>query len=79
MNDTMPEIRKDVCTLCGVCVERCQQGALSIANEHVALDASKCSYCGDCEGICPVGAIALPYEIILLSPTTSQEALDGHA
>lgn len=79
MNDTMPEINQTICTLCGVCIQRCVHGALSLIDKRIVLDKSKCAYCGDCEGICPVGAIALPYEIVLLPQTTSQEAPDGHA
>lgn len=70
MSDTpsrpaMPEINREICTLCGQCVASCPHGAASLVAGQIVLDEDACDYCGDCEEICPVGAIGLPYDIIL--------------
>lgn len=48
--------RKDLCTLCGTCVENCSQHALSINNEALLIDRKKCLVCGECVSLCVAGA-----------------------
>lgn len=47
------------CTLCGLCVENCPQGALSFdeAGKNVLTDREKCVNCFKCVKICPSGAM----------------------
>jgi dissimilatory sulfite reductase (desulfoviridin) alpha/beta subunit len=44
------------CTLCGVCVAACRDGAISLDAERLFLDRSKCDNCGRCVKSCPFGA-----------------------
>jgi ferredoxin len=47
------------CEHCGRCVERCKQGALSLADDKVTVDNSKCVLCGYCGSVCPQFAIKI--------------------
>ncbi len=51
----------DKCNGCGVCVQRCQFGALKfeITIDKVNIDQYRCFGCGVCETGCPRGAITL--------------------
>jgi dissimilatory sulfite reductase (desulfoviridin) alpha/beta subunit len=44
------------CTLCGVCVPVCRQGALLQTDGKIQFDPTKCNHCGRCVKICPLGA-----------------------
>lgn len=48
-----------VCTGCGVCVQRCQMDALSMAGIQARLDGRRCIGCGLCVSTCPAGALKL--------------------
>jgi len=43
----------DRCTGCGLCVEECDQGALSLVDDKAVVDESKCILCGYCAAVCP--------------------------
>ncbi|MDL2264691.1 glycyl-radical enzyme activating protein [Synergistaceae bacterium OttesenSCG-928-I11] len=45
------------CVLCGRCVERCPNGALSVNGERVVIDGEKCRNCLGCVEICPSSAM----------------------
>jgi len=47
---------KDACTLCGVCVKVCREGAIAQTENEILLDESKCNNCGRCVKSCPVDA-----------------------
>ncbi|MBW2623533.1 MAG: 4Fe-4S binding protein [Deltaproteobacteria bacterium] len=51
----------DKCTGCGICVQRCQFGAIKfeVTTEKTNIDQMKCFGCGLCETACPTGAIEL--------------------
>ncbi len=55
-----PEIDKEVCVSCGVCIERCKNNVYdkNLAPTPVVVNPDNC--CGGCHGcgdMCPVGAI----------------------
>jgi len=53
----MPWIKIENCVACGVCVEECPVGAISM-NEHAAvIDQKACIRCGKCHEICPHEAV----------------------
>ena len=41
------------CDLCGACVDRCIQNALSIEGDSVKVDMTRCNLCSYCVGVCP--------------------------
>lgn len=43
----------DWCTGCGLCVDECDQGALSLTNGKATVDESRCILCGYCAAVCP--------------------------
>lgn len=47
-----PETR-GLCQHCGICVEQCPQGALSVRNGYVQYDPEKCVQCDTCIHVCP--------------------------
>jgi phosphoadenosine phosphosulfate reductase len=50
-------LRATGCVGCGICLARCDAGALSLEG-RVALDPEKCTHCARCIGPCPVVAFA---------------------
>ncbi len=55
----MARLDPEPCSGCGVCVDRCQMGALQIKDEKAILDGTKCIGCGLCVSACPTGALRL--------------------
>lgn len=47
---------QDACIKCGVCVKACREGAITLTNDGIVLDASKCNNCGRCVKSCPTEA-----------------------
>jgi predicted aldo/keto reductase-like oxidoreductase len=43
----------DRCIGCGLCVDECDQGAISLVNDKAVVDDSKCILCGYCAAVCP--------------------------
>ncbi len=43
----------DLCTGCGLCLEECDQEALSLVDGKVVVDESRCILCGYCAAVCP--------------------------
>lgn len=55
----------DKCIGCGVCIDVCPNGALSMGNDELpVVDEEKCAACGSCEVNCDYGAITVPEENI---------------
>lgn len=52
-------IHRETCTGCGVCVDVCPNGAISLQNGLAQVRDDVCTGCGTCVPPCPAGAIAL--------------------
>jgi len=61
--------RRLECTLCGICIETCKNGAPSLLEDRIVTDRQKCDACGDCLTTCPntarqvTGYLASPEEV----------------
>ena len=55
------KVNYDVCNGCGVCVQRCQFGAIKfeVTTDLTNIDEYKCFGCGLCQTGCPRGAIEM--------------------
>lgn len=47
----------DSCVGCGLCVETCPAGAISLVENKAVVDNQICTKCGSCIRLCPAGAI----------------------
>jgi len=47
------------CIGCGVCLEACPFGALTMEGDKARVDLTTCTLCGACKPVCPVGAIEI--------------------
>ncbi len=70
----MTQVDKNLCTLCGLCVDACPCGAVQLEEDKITLlcDESSCDTCLEtvddwclCEEVCPTGAITCAFEIVM--------------
>jgi len=59
-NNTNTPICTDECTKCGVCINSCALGAISLQNKEIITDAEPCILCMACVAACPMKARILP-------------------
>lgn len=52
------DINNEDCIACGICIDVCPEGALTLEDVAV-VDTSKCSSCSACVDECPNGAIEM--------------------
>jgi heterodisulfide reductase subunit A-like polyferredoxin len=52
-------VDENLCTGCELCLDRCQFGALSIADSICRIDEKRCFGCGLCVSECPDEALSL--------------------
>jgi NAD-dependent dihydropyrimidine dehydrogenase PreA subunit len=55
----MIEIDKEACIGCGLCINDCITGALSLKDSKVVA-SGRCILCGHCVAICPKKAVSIP-------------------
>ena len=62
----MPEINRELCNGCGLCLAVCSCGALvMVENVVFIIETDECGWCTECEAVCPTGAILCPFEIVI--------------
>jgi len=60
-----PEIDKEKCNGCGLCVGVCLENGIMIINRPVGTIADvDCDWGALCEAVCPNDAIRCPYQIV---------------
>lgn len=65
----------ETCEGCGICVERCQMGALSIVGGKAMLDQDRCIGCGLCVSTCPASSLTLMRKPESEQPTIPQNVV----
>ena len=54
----MPWVNEDMCVGCGVCVDDCPVGAITLKDDQKAIiNEDKCIRCGKCHDVCPQDAV----------------------
>ncbi|MBE0479981.1 MAG: 4Fe-4S binding protein [Dehalococcoidia bacterium] len=53
----MLRVREDSCFGCGLCVQSCPRGAISIISTTARIDQHRCDQCRICQDVCPQDAI----------------------
>jgi NAD-dependent dihydropyrimidine dehydrogenase PreA subunit len=62
-----PVIDRNVCTLCGACVEDCPGYILSMSEDGPkALYPDECWHCGNCRISCPVDCVSYRFPLTML-------------
>ncbi len=72
-------VNAEICSGCGICVERCQVNAVTIdARAGIAvINPNRCIGCGNCVASCPAGAMSLlKKEKEIVPPQDSEELYD---
>jgi MinD superfamily P-loop ATPase len=75
VNVRVPEVDKDVCTLCGTCQEVCQFNALAVLKTSVLVFPELCHGCAGCWMFCPAKAITPGAREVGVAETGQADAL----
>ena len=74
----MPWVNEDLCVSCGVCVDDCPVGAITLKeNQTAVINEDKCIRCGRCHDICPQEAVRHDSERIPQEIETNIEKTKG--
>jgi len=53
----MYKVDNNRCKGCGVCVDVCPPGAITLKDDTAMIDQDLCTQCGNCAAACPADAI----------------------
>jgi ferredoxin len=53
----MPWVKKEECVGCGICVDKCPVGSITLRDGVAFIDMTSCIHCGVCHTACPRGAV----------------------
>ena len=70
-------VERDTCEGCGVCVKRCQVGAVSVSSKKqpAVVNRDRCIGCGVCVPACPTQSITLVKKPAEVRPPQTREDL----
>ncbi|MFW9782691.1 MAG: ATP-binding protein [Candidatus Heimdallarchaeota archaeon] len=71
------EVDPELCTGCGICLDRCQMDALTLVDDISIVNRKKCLGCGLCVVTCSAEAINLKDKENKSSPPKTLEELNG--
>lgn len=57
LNGYIMYVDESLCTGCGLCLDACKQGALSLRGNTAMVDAELCTSCNRCAAVCITGAL----------------------
>lgn len=60
---TKPEIMSAKCTACGLCIEWCPEGAITLDDGTALIDSAKCIGCGECLTVCRFEAVKYDWAV----------------
>ncbi len=64
------------CQTCGICVDRCQMGALNLEVDGLHLDVDRCIGCGLCVSTCPADSLSLVRKLESEQPNVPRDIID---
>jgi Fe-S-cluster-containing hydrogenase component 2 len=73
----MFKVDKEKCTGCGICVNACPTGAISMVSGKAQIDQDECINCGDCVQACPLNAIYADDETQQSIPQNQDQIFSG--
>jgi electron transport complex protein RnfB len=71
------KINPDTCQGCGICIERCQMGALRLEGDQALLDPDRCIGCGLCVSTCPTESLRLVRKPDTEQPEVPRNVVDA--
>ena len=76
-SSVLPEVLKEKCIACGVCMKWCPTDAITIKNGKASIDENKCIGCGECTVVCKVGAVEIKWseEVKMVQEKIAEYAL----
>jgi NAD-dependent dihydropyrimidine dehydrogenase PreA subunit len=60
----MIRVNQALCVGCGVCIDECPNGAISLFGDVATVSPALCDDCGACVEICPAGALSWAVELV---------------
>ena len=76
MHTFEPSFDSELCTVCGICIDRCPAEALTLGSAEVPdWNQDQCIGCGVCASGCPEEAITLVEKVAALVPPANPKAL----
>jgi len=61
-NSATPTVASKLCQACGVCIDSCPGGALSLVRNRIQLNRHKCIGCCECIHCCPMKVFDIPWD-----------------
>lgn len=56
-----PEVKEDLCRLCGRCLKHCPEDAIYLGEKSAFIDGNRCIGCGECVAACIYEAVEIDW------------------